>query len=252
MTKTLMEVKEQILTCQECELAAKCKSPVPLSTPSSVTPASSLIPKPFMVLGEAPGATENRAGVPFVGQAGKLLRKWGSYVGLDMVSATYMNAVSCWPHGTPDDSHLMACRQNLIDQWEVCDAEYVLVCGAIALNALLPRAKAKYARGQAIPVHGKVIYPVLHPAAILRSHRSSLDPWVDDLAKFRTLVLMGYSSFSHLHGLGDKRSQCLYCPASTPTAPMKINYACGKDTAKFRKDQRWMTNPGTQTSLFPT
>jgi uracil-DNA glycosylase family 4 len=204
----------------------------------------------WMVLGEAPGQTEDRKGVPFIGQAGKLLRRHLRAVGLDHNAGVYMNAVSCWPKGTPDDHHLMACRQNLIDQWEVCDAEYVLVCGSVALNALLPRARAKYARGQAIPIHGKVIYPVLHPAAILRSHRSALEPWVDELARFRSLVALGYPSFSTLHG--QEEGLCLYCGHKVDIALMKINYACGKDTAKYRKDQKWMTNPGTQTSLFQT
>lgn len=249
--KTVMEVRRQILTCDQCELAGKCRSPIPMTLPKTATKIPSTLTNhitcanvtgmsqsredgtgkeikaaSFIVLGEAPGRIEDFEGKPFIGPAGRLLRRSLGEVGLDGDNGAYMNVVSCWPHGKPENKHVEACRENLRDQLDAVDVRYVLCCGATALKSLVPHTTMKEAAGKLIPIHGKVVMPVLHPAYFLHKQgdRSVMDGWVGQLAKFGMVVLWGEKEIWE--------DKCVYCG--------KIGWpACKSHQGYWAADQKW-------------
>lgn len=128
MALSAIEVKANVLTCTACDLRPNCLRPIPFSGPT---------PNDIVVVGEAPGAQEDREGKPFVGPSGKLLRKWLEEVGFgrDGCEPTFLNAVSCFPHRTPRYSEVSACRNNLWKQLQVIKPKYILLVGTVAVSS---------------------------------------------------------------------------------------------------------------------
>jgi uracil-DNA glycosylase len=142
-----IRVRAQILTCRSCDARDSCSTPVPFS---GMNPAS------LVVIGEAPGATEDKEGEPFVGPAGRLLRKVidDAFGGRKQYSQTtnppvfksegvsdyvsYLNAVSCFPGRTPTAKQIKACSNNLWAQLDILRPSYGLLVGGVALSALVP------------------------------------------------------------------------------------------------------------------
>lgn len=233
-----LELTHQIQTCTRCELSSQCKSPVPMQWPnlSSKSEERTL----FGVVGEAPGRLEDRKGLPFIGPAGRYLRRELKAARLDPYNAYYMNAVSCWPRGTPTPEHLAACRQNLVDQWNAMgdEVKYVLVVGNMALEAVLPHATT-HTKSILIPIHGRVIFPVYHPSYILFHNPSAAPSWKEDLRNFY-LAVEGWLY------VGSKGMRCVYC--RKPVAE-HLYWTCNDHAAWWRKDQRWKVPPPPQMSL---
>lgn len=188
-------------------------------------------------MGEAPGNSEDRKGTPFTGPSGQLLRSTLRRVGLDDGDGYYFNAVCCNPHGTPNEEALVACRQNLIDQWEFITStgvEYVLVCGTTALSSLAHRAVAHRWRGLCIPLHGLHIYPVYHPSYILRQ-KEEYKGWESQLNVFAGLV----------HGLvypeatWPREPTCLYCSKRTRMGQPVCGSKSPNHMNSWVRDQKW-------------
>lgn len=80
------EVRQQVLSCEKCELRGECRQPVPGVGPTDPS---------LLVIGEAPGVSEDEQGRPFVGESGQLLRTLMADAGIDPDSCAYVNAASC-------------------------------------------------------------------------------------------------------------------------------------------------------------
>lgn len=212
MARTLNDVKAQILTCLNCDLSDHCRQPIPVRTVNSNPD--------YLVVGEAPGQVEDRRGEPFVGPAGAFLKRELRRAGLFPSDGAFLNAVSCFPkeRKTPTAEEVNACRQNLYDQLDVLETRPTLVCGSVALKALLPHADITYASGIGLNAHGKLLYPVYHPAYVLRS-RLVLESWQRQIREFATMVETGAPLVSH---------RCLYCNGYRvgihPTCPRHLKW----------------------------
>jgi DNA polymerase len=185
-----------------------------------------------MVVGEAPGRIEDRENLPFVGPAGLYLRRSLVRAGLDERRGIYLNVVSCWPHGSPTQAHIDACRGNLYDQLQADDTRFVLVCGTVALKSLLPQTEMKYVMGRAIDVHGKTIFPVQHPSfvAFKSTSRDTVNNWRTMLERFARLA----------QGLEiDQFTTCIYCDRRAVERDGKLEYYCPKHKSLWRKDSFW-------------
>lgn len=154
-----LELRERILDCRACDLHATSSGPVPFS---GLTPAA------FAIVGEAPGAEEDKGGEPFVGRAGKLLRGHLAAGGVDATQAFICNTVSCFPNGTPRPASIGACRQNLWDQLALSEASTILALGSVALGAFRPDLRITMAHGQTFSWNGRRVFTTYHPAAALR------------------------------------------------------------------------------------
>ena len=146
----------------------------------------------WMIIGEAPGAEEDRRGEPFVGRAGKLLDEMLRSVGLDRSSVFIANILKCRPPNNRDPAadEAASCRGYLERQIELIKPKLILAVGRIAAQNLLHSdAAVGRMRGQ---VHslGSGQIPVVvtyHPAYLLRSPSQKQKAW-DDLCLARQVV----------------------------------------------------------------
>lgn len=132
----------------------------------------------LMVVGEAPGADEDAAGVPFVGRSGRLLRASLAETGITADQIRYTNAVRCRPEGNRDPSpdELANCRQWL--EWEILQhtPRAILAVGRIPTAAIIEMEFDK-----TIP-EGVKTFTAYHPAYILRNPKKRSDWQKDQLA----------------------------------------------------------------------
>lgn len=148
------------------------------------------------LVGEAPGAEEDRRGLPFVGPSGQLLDKMLQSVGLDERHVLITNTVFWRPPGNrpPSQSETAACQPFLRRLLELVDPEVVVALGGPASQALLGRAEGVtklrgrwfplQTLGLARPAHATVTF---HPAYLLRSPAQKRLAWRDILAIRRKL-----------------------------------------------------------------
>ncbi len=145
----------------------------------------------LMVVGEAPGAQEDATGLPFVGQAGKLLDLMLASVGLSRKESVYIcNVLKCRPPGNrnPLPHEIEACASFLKRQIELVAPEVILGVGAFAAQWLAASKKALgKLRGDVHVYHGVPLVVTYHPAALLRNPAWSRPAW-DDLQLLRQVM----------------------------------------------------------------
>lgn len=148
----------------------------------------------LMFVGEAPGANEDRLGVPFVGQAGKLLD--GLLEGIDLArdDVFIANVLKCRPPGNrdPRPDEIEACRGYLEEQVALVRPRVVCTLGNFATKLLSGSPDGiSQVHGRPLPVafggHDTLLYPVFHPAAALYT-RSMLGTLEEDFARLPALL----------------------------------------------------------------
>jgi len=130
----------------------------------------------LMFVGEAPGAEEDRQGLPFVGRAGQLLNQLLEEIGLDRESVFIANVLKSRPPGNrdPQPEEIAACEPYLFEQVRLIEPKVVCTLGNFATK-LLTGSQTGITRVRGTPqVHelgGRTVYllPLLHPAAALRT-----------------------------------------------------------------------------------
>jgi DNA polymerase len=145
-----------------------------------------------LVIGEAPGAEEDRRGEPFVGRAGQLLNSMLAAIGLARESVYIANILKCRPPGNrdPQAEEVLACRDFLARQIALIAPRVILAVGRIAAQNLLgvdtPIGRL---RGQD-HTYGDAAIPVIvtyHPAYLLRSPGEKRKTW-NDLLRARRIL----------------------------------------------------------------
>jgi DNA polymerase len=168
-------LKSQVLACTRCELHRGRTQAVFASGARTAR---------WMVVGEAPGADEDRQGEPFVGRAGQLLNAMLAAIGLPRPSVFVANMIKCRPpqNRDPRPEELAACRPYLERQLELLQPALVLVVGRIAAQNLLgTEAPLGRLRGQVHRVGGLNLPAIVtyHPAYLLRSPADKRKAWED-------------------------------------------------------------------------
>jgi len=129
----------------------------------------------LMLVGEGPGAEEDRRGEPFVGRAGGLLTALLADIGLRRDDTYIANVVKCRPPNNRDPApdEIAACRPYLDAQIRFCAPRVIVTLGNVATRALLgTREGITKLRGRSFPLPGAgevTVIPTLHPAAVLRT-----------------------------------------------------------------------------------
>jgi DNA polymerase len=171
--------------CQKCALAAgRTQVVVGAGNPDAG----------LMFVGEAPGFHEDRQGIPFVGQAGKLLESLLGEIGLSRDRVYIANVLKCRPPGNrdPQPDEIDACEEHLFAQVELIQPRVICTLGNFATKLLSGQPYG------ITRVHGKpqphrigsvelVLYPIFHPAAALYTP-SMLDTLRADFAQLPELL----------------------------------------------------------------
>ena len=144
-----------------------------------------------MVIGEGPGAEEDRRGLPFVGVSGRLLDRMLAGIGLDRTSAYITNVLFWRPPGnrTPTGTEIAACLPFVERHIELVDPQVLLLAGGISAKTLLGRSEGilKLRGHWAHYQHAGMARPIpalasLHPAYLLRQPAQKRLAWRDFLA----------------------------------------------------------------------
>ena len=144
----------------------------------------------LMIIGEAPGKTEEEQGLPFVGRSGKLLTTILTSLDIGRPDIFITNIVKCRPQNnrTPTIKEIDAYRDLLYKQIDIIQPIAICTLGAVALQALLPDApKITMARGNFYYYKKIPVMPTYHPAYILRN-ATSLPLFKKDITKVVTIV----------------------------------------------------------------
>ncbi len=150
----------------------------------------------LMLVGEGPGAEEDRAGLPFVGPSGLLLDRMLGSIGLDRENLLITNLIPWRPPGNrnPTDSEVAVCLPFLLRHIALVRPARLVLLGGMAAQAVLgsktgiTRLRGRWTEvaieGLADPVP---VLPMLHPAYLLRTPGAKRDMWRDLIALRRSL-----------------------------------------------------------------
>lgn len=126
----------------------------------------------LVVIGEAPGAEEDKQGEPFVGRAGEMLDKMlAGVLGLDRSQVYILNVIKCRPPGNRDPfpQEVESCLPFLQMQLEAIQPRLILLMGTVALRALFGTQHGVTAhRGEWMSYQDIPVMPTFHPAYLLR------------------------------------------------------------------------------------
>jgi len=144
----------------------------------------------WMVIGEAPGADEDRQGEPFVGRAGQLLNSMLKAIGLAREQVFIANILKSRPPNNrdPRPEEVRACLPYLFRQIELVNPRLILCVGRIAAQTLLETdTTIGKLRGQLHRIAGnRPMIVTYHPAYLLRSPGEKRKSWSDLLLALRT------------------------------------------------------------------
>ncbi len=143
----------------------------------------------LMIIGEAPGADEDRIGEPFVGRSGNLLNKMLKAIGISREECFVSNVLPWRPPGNrpPTDGETAVCLPFLKRQIELVKPKIILMLGASAANALLEntdsisRLRGHFMEYDVGENYSCQVLATFHPAYLLRSPGQKSKAWSDFL-----------------------------------------------------------------------
>jgi uracil-DNA glycosylase family 4 len=151
-----------------------------------------------MLVGEAPGAEEDRAGLPFVGPSGQLLDRMLASIGLDRTQVLITNILPWRPPGnrTPSEAEIAVCLPFLLRHIALVAPEFLLLLGTTSVRAITGNNQGiRRLRGQwqslAIPGLDRQVpaLPTYHPAYLLRTPLAKREAWADLLELQRRIAI---------------------------------------------------------------
>ncbi len=163
---SLDDLHAVMVRCTRCDL---------FLSRTQVVPGAGSTAARLLIVGEAPGASEDREGIPFVGASGKLLDAMLASAGIERVDTFIANVVRCRPpeNRNPRTREIRACAGWLAEQLRLIDPEVVLTLGRFALQHFIPDGKITRLQAtlQQVEYGDRALrlFPLLHPSAILRS-----------------------------------------------------------------------------------
>lgn len=171
----LDSLAKQVAVCQQCSLhESRTQTVFGVGNPDA----------DWLVIGEAPGAEEDRQGEPFVGRAGRLLNSMLLAIGLPREQVFIANILKCRPPNNrdPKPEEVIACESYLRQQIDLIKPKIILAVGRIAAQNLLkletPIGKMRGQRYQ-YPDSELPVIVTYHPAYLLRSPREKRKVWED-------------------------------------------------------------------------
>lgn len=137
---------------------------------------------PVMIIGEAPGREEDRAGKPFVGRAGQLLDRMLAAIDLDRTENVYITNVLPWrppQNRDPKPEEIAMMTPFLERHVALAKPKVVVVMGNISCQAILNKQGITRLRGNWDQALNLPVLPMLHPAYLLRKPHAKRQAWAD-------------------------------------------------------------------------
>jgi len=168
-------LQAQVAACTRCELCeGRTRTVFGVGDPEA----------DWMIIGEAPGAEEDRQGEPFVGRAGQLLNAILRAVGLRREQVFIANILKCRPpqNRDPKSEEVERCMPYLHRQVELVRPKLIVALGRVAAQNLLDSTEAIGRLRGRVHAFGPAAIPVIvtyHPAYLLRSPLEKRKVWQD-------------------------------------------------------------------------
>lgn len=169
------QLHHNVLNCQQCELhQTRTQAVFGVGDQNAQ----------WMVVGEAPGADEDKQGEPFVGRAGQLLNNMLHAIGLKREEIYIANVLKCRPPNNrdPKPEEVAQCEQYLKRQVALIRPKIILAVGRIAAHNLLKTDTSLAKLRTKTFFYGETQTPLIvtyHPAYLLRSPREKRKAWLD-------------------------------------------------------------------------
>lgn len=167
------ELEQSIINCNKCKL---CQNRTNIVFGVGNKNAK------VMLIGEGPGADEDKQGIPFVGKAGQLMNKALEGLGIKREELYISNIVKCRPpsNRVPEQDEAEACLNYLRNQVILIKPKIIVLLGSTALKNILGKEYGiTSARGNWIERKGILYMPTWHPAALLRDENKKIEFWND-------------------------------------------------------------------------
>ncbi len=179
-SRELARLHREIRACTKCVTAGYLERARPI--------VAGKVTDRVMVVGQAPGAVEQRTGLPFSGRAGALLRRWLAVAGIDADDLPYRTSVTkCFPGKAtsgggdrrPSPEEVTLCAPWLERELALVRPKIVLLVGGLAIERLWGRQALVHAIGRSRRERGRLLIPLPHPSGASR--------WLNDAANKRLL-----------------------------------------------------------------
>ena len=160
------QLKQEYSACTKCPALCGSRSQVVFG---SGNPQAEVL-----FIGEAPGANEDKQGIPFCGMSGQVLNELLASAGLSREDIFITNTILCRPENNrnPAKGEVENCRNRLDRLIAIMQPKVIVTIGNFATERILGKKGITSLRGKVFEVEGKKIVPVIHPANYLYSGRN--------------------------------------------------------------------------------
>ncbi len=173
--ESLEKIQNNVISCTKCEL---CK------TRKNAVPGKGNKNSEVVFIGEAPGRSEDIAGEPFVGAAGKKLSDALEHAGISRESVYITNVVKCRPpkNRVPSQAEKESCRNYLESEIALIKPKVICIMGNTAYQSILGGKNITKERGKFVKKDDKLYFLTVHPAAIIYNQKL-MDSLKNDMKK---------------------------------------------------------------------
>lgn len=178
----LKKIEEEIKKCTKCDLHRFRIQAVP---------GNGVYNTKIMLIGEAPGKNEDEQGLPFIGQAGKLLEQMLNKIGLSRNDIFITNVVKCRPpeNRDPQPTEIQACVPYLFQQIQLLDPKLIILVGKYSVNSVLGiNLKISHLKGRVFIKDNRYIFCTYHPAFVLRNYSLYIDEYIFHFEKIKKVL----------------------------------------------------------------
>ena len=160
------KLKQEYSKCNKCSNLCKSRTQVVFGSGNENAD--------ILLIGEAPGANEDKQGIPFCGMSGKILNELLSSINLDRQDIFITNTILCRPENNrnPTKEEVNNCKERLDKLIEIMQPKVIVTIGNFATERIIGKTGIKSIRGKIFKHQGISVVPVIHPAGYLYSGRN--------------------------------------------------------------------------------